>query len=464
VTTSEREKQLSALSAFVASALGLNFPEPRWGELERQAILAATELGFDDLAAFLPWLLSAAPTRKQIETLAGYLTISETYFWREPQTFEALRDPILRGLIRQRETQGRRLRIWSAGCSTGEEAYSLAILLYELIPAPEDWHITLLATDINPDLLRRAALGVYDEWSFRNAPLHFRDRYFSQRDDGRFELIPQIRKMVTFAYLNLAEDSYPSAMNHTNGMDLILCRNVLMYFVAERAQQARQRFFNALVEGGWLVVAASELSQEKYAQFAAVRFPGTFAYQRPAASPHAVSLLELVAAQKMPIVPGRLAPQSSPAHAGPATPATPATPAKVPASSLTLLVRDLADQGKLSEALFACDQAMAAGRLDPGLHYLHAIMLQEQKRDEEAKAALKRALYLDPSFVLAHFALGSLARRRGQSLAAQKSFRTALELLEASAPDDIVPEADGLTAGRLREAVHQALETGDLKW
>jgi len=216
-------------------------------------------------------------------------------------------------------------------------------------------------------------------------------------------------------------------------MDLILCRNVLMYFVAPRAQQVRHRFFNALVAGGWLVVAASELSQANFAQFTVVRFPGAFAYQRAATPPRAVPRLE------------SLAPLPVPASARP-----PAPPAGVPVSQLAARVRDLAGQGQLSEALLVCDQALAAGRLDPALHYLHAIILQEQKRDAEAALALKHALYLDPNFVLAHIALGGLARRRGHALVAQKSFQIALELLEASGPDDILPEAEGLTASRLR--------------
>jgi len=457
VIISLRDRQLAELSTFVADRLGLNFPPERWGDLERLANAAGKEFGFGDLAAFLAWLLSAAPTGKQIEMLAPHLTISETYFFREPQIFEALRDPILPDLIRERETRGRRLRILSAGCATGEEAYSIAMLLHQLIPDPQTWHIKLLATDINPQLLRRARLGVYDEWSFRGTPLHLKDKYFHRRDDGQYELIPEIRKLVTFAYLNLAEDSYPSPMNNTSGLDLIFCRNVLMYFVPRRAQEVRQRFFNALVDGGWLVVGASELSQQNYPQFATVRFPGVFVYRRETApSPTGILLSAPMAAQKMPPAPSPLALPLALAQRAEAI------PDKTPASHLAAMVRDLAGQGKLSEALYACDQAIAAGRLDPGLHYLHAIILQEQKRDDEAKIALNRALFLDPGFVLAHFALGSLARRRGEALAAKKSFENALALLEVIGPNEVVPEAEGLSAGRLREVVHRALETGGL--
>ncbi len=127
-----------------------------------------------------------------------------------------------------------------------------------------------------------------------------------------------------------------------------------------------------------------------------------------------------------------------------------------------LTVRVLANQGRLGEALSACDAAVAADKLNPGLHYLHAVILQEQGREAEATAALKRALYLDPTFVLAHFALGNLARRQGNAAAARKSFNNVLALLRAYGPDDILPEAEGLTALRFRQIVRATLETGDM--
>jgi len=117
-------------------------------------------------------------------------------------------------------------------------------------------------------------------------------------------------------------------------------------------------------------------------------------------------------------------------------------------------VRALANQGKLAEASALCEQAIAADKLDPGLHYLGATILQEQNRESEAIAALKRALYLDPNFALVHFALGNLLRRAGNAPAARKSFENALALLNACPPEDSVPESDGLTAGRFKEIIH----------
>ncbi|MFZ3044377.1 MAG: CheR family methyltransferase, partial [Desulfatirhabdiaceae bacterium] len=209
---------LSQLSEFFAGKMALHFPPARFRDLEHRANSAAKEFGFDDNTAFIRWLVSSPLTRDQIEILASHFTIAETYFWREPQVFEALQEHIVPELMRLREKGQKRLRIWSAGCATGEEPYSLAIALRRIIPDLEKWRVTILATDINPRILRKATAGVYGEWSFRNAPPWLKNEYFNRKDDGKFEILPQFRKMVTFAYLNLAEDNFPSTWNNTNAM------------------------------------------------------------------------------------------------------------------------------------------------------------------------------------------------------------------------------------------------------
>jgi chemotaxis protein methyltransferase CheR len=452
------QSQLSQLSDFVATHLGLNFPQQRWPDLERQTISAAEEFGFSNSKAFLHWLLTSPSDPKQVEMLASHLTVAETYFWREPKFLEALRDTILPDLIRARETSARTLRIWSAGCASGEEPYSIAIMLRELIPALKDWRITLLATDINPRILRRAALGLYGDWSFRNVPPGFKEKYFTRKVGGKYEILPEIRHMVSFAYLNLAEDIYPSTENNTNDMDLILCRNVLMYFVPERARQVGQHFYQALSEDGSLVVGASELSQQLFPQFAPVQLAGAFIYRctpQPAlVAPEVISL-----PAEIPFEPDLESALSSLASE------VSATPKEIPSSDLalaTLTVRSLANQGNLTEALTACEKALTIHNLDAPLHYLHALILQEKTLDEESKTALKRALYLDPSFVLAHFTLGNLAQRQGDSASAQKYFKNALELLSTLDSDEALPEAEGLTVDRLEAIIRSSLQTAVL--
>lgn len=213
---------LSKLSGYIAENMALHFPPQRWDDLGKRIALAAEEFGFKDVAAFVEWLVSSPPPSDKMEILASKLTVSETYFWREPQMFQVLLEQILPELVRKRGNHSRQLRIWSAGCASGEEPYSLAIALRRTVPNLRDWQITILATDINPRLLRIARAGVYRRWSFRNAPAWLTRDYFRPAADGKMEILPEIRRMVNFAYLNLAEDVYPSHLNSTNAMDIIL--------------------------------------------------------------------------------------------------------------------------------------------------------------------------------------------------------------------------------------------------
>ena len=474
---------LSQFSELVAARTALHFPRERWGDLVHKAGSAAKEFGFDNVQAFIRWLTSSPMTQEQIEILSSHLTISETYFWREPQVFEALEEQILPELIRSCEQSDRQLRIWSAGCATGEEPYSIAIALRRVIPALEDWRITILATDINPRILRKASTGLYSEWSFRNAPPWLKERYFRLKKDGKCEILPEIRKMVTFAYLNLSEDIYPSPLNNTNAMDVIFCRNVLMYFTPERARSVGQRLNNSLVQGGWLMVGACELSQLLFPQFAAVHFPGTIVYRKGPPNPQpAVEFHLETNFDQQPFIPQPLKPVAELEWLAPPIEFSMGDmipPAEGPAlqhpvytrvekvdeeapCGITLSVRTLANLGKLTDALALCEKAIAKYKLDPGLYFLRATILQELNREGESVASFKGALYLDPDFVLAHFALGNLAIRQGDVRTGRRCFENVLSLLTARHEEDILPESEGLTAGRFKEIIHATMQMGAL--
>ena len=237
------------------------FPPERRADLQRALAAAAAEFGFADSASCAAeWLLSAPLTRPQLHTLASHLTIGETYFFREPHTFDALAGHILPALIRRRRGRDQRLRLWSAACSfSGEEPYSLAILVRRLLPDWQDWHVKILATDINERFLRKAAAGVYGEWSFRQSPAGFKEQYFTPTADGRFAVAPQFRQCVSFAQLNLAGDSFPSLATDTNAMDVILCRNVLIYFTPAHAHKLVENLRHALMEEAWLAVSPERM-------------------------------------------------------------------------------------------------------------------------------------------------------------------------------------------------------------
>jgi chemotaxis protein methyltransferase CheR len=153
------DRQLSRLSEYVAGWLGLHFPKKRWGDLDRITCHAVLELGFKDRDTCIERIISGQLDKEGEEIFAAHLTIGETYFFREQKSFDILENRILPELIASRRGKDQRLRIWSAGCSTGEEPYSLAILLTRLIPDLQEWQITILATDINSRSIGKARGG-----------------------------------------------------------------------------------------------------------------------------------------------------------------------------------------------------------------------------------------------------------------------------------------------------------------
>lgn len=442
------------LSAFIAERTGLHFPPERHADLHRGLQSAADEMGFSE-GDFANWLLTAPLTRRQLHVIAGHLTIGETYFYREPRIFDALSSHIIPELLERRAGE-RNLRLWSAACCTGEEAYSLSMLLQQCVHDIDHWRATVLATDINERFLQKAVAGVYGEWSFRDVAQGLRERYFERTADNRWSVLPRIRQRVRFAPLNLAEDSFPSLANETQGMDIIFCRNVLMYFSRQHAARVVEKLRRSLREDGWLVLSSSEASHalSQDAGFTPVNFPGATLYRkadrrRSKVTPHAP--LQPVAASLA--TADTLFQQGAHAQVADKLQAPPVAHAQPELPQYSLLARALANQGKLAEALDCCERWIAAEPLESGARYLRAVILEETGNVEESRRSLQQAIYLHPDFVLAHFALGNLARGARQLQEAHRHFDNTLALLNKLPADTALPESDGLTAGRLKEVV-----------
>ncbi|MFA6504947.1 MAG: CheR family methyltransferase [Treponemataceae bacterium] len=455
---------LSRFNDFISARMGIEFPQTRWNDLAAAANTAAREFGFTDAETFIDHLEAFPLSVERFERLAGLLTNGETYFWREPLVFDALVNSILPELVRFRESTDRRLRIWSAGCSSGEEPYSIAIALRKVIADISDWDVKILATDLNTEHLKKASVGAYGEWSFRDAPDGLMRENLRVRNDGKREVLPEIQDMVDFACLNLVADEYPQAM------DIIFCRNVLMYFSRDRAVEVGKKLYDSLAEGGWLFVSASELSQEIFPQFEAVRIDGAFAYRKrltatvapvavPAWTADPVWTAKPSGIFSVGVLPERI-------ERAPDVVETP--PTKGPDETLPLdvksYIRTLADRGYLAGALTLCDEALSADKLDPVLHYLRAVILQESNRTEEAIGSLQRALYVDPKFILAHFTLGNLQTRNGDPKTGRRCYENALALLADLAESDVLSDsvdiATNMTALRFGEIIRSAMRTG----
>lgn len=310
--------------------------------------------------------------RAQVEALAERLVVGETYFFREPAAFALLEHEVLPALIEARRPQ-RRLRLWSAGCCTGEEAYSLAIAVQRVLPDLPHWDVEVLGSDIHPGFLARAADGVYGDWSFRDVAPGLRGRHFEARGDEHWSVQPETRRLTRFAHLNLAADHIPAA-----ACDLILCRHVLMYFDTGQARRAVTRLHRALAPGGWLLVGATEAQAELFGDFETVRRGDAVIYRKPTSDR----------------VPAR-------------APAPATTPVAAPEPRVE-------DDG-LAHSLRHCEAAIAADKCDAALHYLHALLLEQAGQPALARAALRRVIFLDRHFVPAHLALGRLCEGEGRS-------------------------------------------------
>jgi chemotaxis protein methyltransferase CheR len=435
---------MEEFSTFVAQRIGLYFPRERWPDLSRAmaAITRDMDSGTGPVAGIRA-LMRGTQTRDEAELLARHLSVGETYFFREPAVFDALEREVLPMLIAARRKTGKRLRIWSAGCCTGEELYSMTILLDRTIPDLADWQLTLLGTDINPRFLAKATLGVYRDWSFRNAPAWIRQRYFQAAEPGSHTIAPTLRGKAAFDYLNLATDTYPGHTGEASAMDIVLCRNVLMYFEPSLARQVIDKLHRSLAADGWLVVSPAEAGCHAFPQFERMRYPDASLYRKRAA----------IAQATPDIAPAGRAPDRAAPSMSPSPPSSPSMPAEQDAAAMARLARRCADQGLLDEADRLCRAAIAADKCNPALRYLHATVLEEQGRFDAAMEALHRALYLDPSFVLAHFTLGSLYRRQRKDAEAERHFAHTVELLDRLAPGDVLTASDGIGARQLFNAM-----------
>lgn len=502
------------LNEVIRKSIGLNFPENRWPELQRKIMMMGRDLNLGDATATLKWLLDLPQQQKREDLLTCYLTIGETFFFRDQDVWNLLRQTIIPERMAAKKGKARELTLWSAACSSGEEPYSIAMTVAQ-VPALEECNVTILATDINKEFIAKAKKGDYSKWSFRNMSSWLVAKYFNKKNDNCYSISPSLKKKVTFFHLNLAGNNYPSAMNHTLGVDVIFCRNVLMYFPPKLRQQVINRLFMSLNPHGWLLLSASEIGFIKHPGLSGDQVDGVHLFRKQDA-PHTDRCKKhpqppsrkRVRVQPINHCTRKQTPNSSSAAQAqtgqeelPQSKATP--PKEKPVAReksaslmeqydaadkffqdrcyeeariklqellagdglrnahhfktkvLALLAKVHANQGNLVKARSLGEQAIAKDKLNTGYYYFLATVCQEQGENQEAVRLLKQSLYLDHDFVLAHFQLASLVTDQAE---AKKYLKNTLSLLSYLPSDKVLPNSDGLTAGRLRETAQLMLE------
>jgi len=445
---------LQRFQALLQEVSGLELPETRLPDLQRAVNRALVATGLADADALYRHLRDRAG-RPSLEVFVGDLTIGETHFFRNRPQFRALEHHILPELIERRRAS-RRLRVWSAACSTGEEPYSLAILLERLLPDRARWDVRILATDINRTALERARRGQYGTWSFRDVPDDVASAFFV-RHGTTLEVAGRIREAVSFAHLNLAADTWPSAATATLDLDLVLCRNVLIYFGDDLSHQVAARLHGALADSGWLLVAPAELSQAVFRHFTVVNLDGAVAYRKPAPP---IPARPSVSRSRPEGEPSRVAigggavvhtPRPGAEEAERLEALAEADPADGRAPLLAARIH--LDRLELDRAERWAEVACQRDPLSAPAHYLRGLALQEAGRLEDALAALRRSVFLDPGSVLGQLALAGLLARLGEPARARGALRAAADLVGDGDPSELVDGHEELPAGRVRDLI-----------
>lgn len=481
-----KETHLNEISKKIAEILGLCFQSSHFHDMERRLKSAANELGIDNsISGLKHWLSKSSFNNSEINVLSAHLTVGETYFFREKGGLELLKLEIIPNLIKLRQGAEKEIRIWSAGCSSGEEPYTIAMILKEYFPELTDWDITILATDISPVAIQKALHGEYTEWSFRETDVALKNKYFL-RSGKNWKILPEIKKMVTFSYLNLSRNSYPSTLTNTGEMDVIFCRNVLMYFTPEVISEVSHRLYNSISGYGWLITSQVELNDIYFSSFERVQYNRSIFY-RKSANPKVEVKNQLTAFHdnlpvkhiKPYVLRGarklvrteqkKYVPEIKQKDNPPLKSANPVAhyrkghyinciescqqmiaAGKLDNEIFGLLVKSFANSGLLEEGEEIISDIISKNRTTSEMYYIFASFLREKNDLEQSEIMLRRAIYLNHRHILSHLMLGEIFVNKNRNRLAIRHYEIAIGLLDQFNDGDEVPESEGIMAGGIK--------------
>jgi chemotaxis protein methyltransferase CheR len=445
--------------AAIASHLGMQFEDSKLGELSDVLRVRMAALRASSVDAYITRL-----DETELAALAERLTIGETYFFRYREQFDAFAEVALPAAL---STSRRPIRILSAGCATGEEAYTLAILSRDHTPSVE-----ISGFDVNPAVVGRAKQASYSTWSLRETSQPTRDRYFTT-EGAQHQLATDVRDMVRFEQRNLLHDD--PVFWQPGSFDVVFCRNVIMYFSAEAMRVVVDRIARAMRPGGFLFLGHAETLRGISRAFHLCHTHETFYYQRkdgdvPWTSPEApkrwvhealpmpptldASWIDVIG-QASERVARLTSTRAAPSPAPPVSNTKPVLDMMQnerfvdalellgtlsPSDPETQLLRAvlLTNSGRHREAEQACAELLARDELNAGAHYLLALCREHAGDASGAHEQDRIATYLDAGFAMPHVHMGLLDRRAGHLTRAAVELQRALELLESEDPSRIL--------------------------
>ncbi len=381
-------------------------------------------LACDNPGDYLKYLDRPDEFRKVLDGL----TVPETFFYRFEAQLEAFKNTLLPTLFKGPRAISSKLKIWSAGCCTGEEPFTLALIAAELGVLDR---LEILATDINPTYLERAAKPHFTERSVARVPKNILSAYFTKMEKG-WALQPEIFQRVTFRPLNLNDNSFPSPTNGTAGCHLIFCRNVLIYFSQEKATEIINRLGNCLVPGGYLALGHAEFNF----------------------TPKELELRRVDSAFFFHKADKTLAVPANPIKASEKRTMTVITPKPTNVPTIEM-VKQLAEAGKIDEAIHLCQEISSADPLYSEIYFFEGFLTRENPA--RSTDLFKKALYLEPNHLLARLELARCLELESRPADAIREYRELLRQANEKDPNEPIPSGAGITVGLLVILCQRAL-------
>jgi chemotaxis protein methyltransferase CheR len=437
---------LRAILPDVREALGRRYGL-RLDEISEETLLhavegAASEAGIAGASAALGALAGREDQNRFVQDLIRRVTIGETTFFRHPEDVAWLREAVA-GVVERRRRAGTRLvRMWSAGCSTGEEPYTLAMLALEA--GGNDLDVQVLGTDINRSALAAAERAEYGDWSFRGVSDETRRGWFEKTAAGRWRPSARVRGCVTFDYLNLRDPIYPAIFTRTTDLDGILCRNVFIYFHPEVVAMALARMAECVKGDGFILCGPSDIlhcEPPLVLETAGGVGPGRHRLRRRGEGRSRTATA----------APGHLTPARVQAlrSGRAATSAPAATAAGAPLATHADILAALR-AGRYNEAATAAEARLTREPLDVDAARLAALAWADLE-DPRTIDAWKKVLYLAATDAGAHMGLALAYRRLKRDADARRHFRQVVRLLEGRSDKDTLPGPDALTVDWVRQ-------------
>lgn len=501
---------------FIQKRTGLFFPESRFDAIEKILASSLQNASYQNFSAYI-FFLKSEEGRPLLKELISCLTTNETYFFRGKSHFDLLEKQILPKIIQREASASKSISIWSAGCSTGEEPYSIAILLKKIIPQIDQWNIQIIATDIDEAALKKARVGGYGQWSFRGLDSDIVMSAFSKSGDV-YQINETYKPLVHFHRNNLISDLPPKVSQSMGEFDIIFCRNVTIYFEQETIKALASKFHQVLKEGGVLIVGDAEHSAENYALFKSRTFPDAIIYQKKSAETPDFDL-------GMPLYPAPPCSKKANIQKPPLTIKTVhhkstgketgrllqfinkhKTKGRRISSRESLAIHQVkketrsfeerrifneamqyyfekryemaidrflrivdmasenicaswmlshiaSNRGDFDEAIAWAEHCIKIDALFKEPYYTLATIYMAKGVLDIAMAQIKKAIYIDPDFILGHFVMGSLYRLMNVPAEAEKCFQRMQSFISSKATDKVIFETEFLAVGMLSKSL-----------